>query len=97
MRFHLLQRVEGHTDHDQDARTAERQRRHLEERQGMMSGRTAIAARNTAPGSVMRVSTRSMYSAVLRPGRMPGMKPPYFRMFSARSFGFNNDRGGRSR
>ena len=55
----------------------------------MRSGSTAISARKIAPGSVMRDSTRSMYSAVLRPGRMPGTKPPYFRMFSARSFGFS--------
>ncbi len=28
-----------------------------------------------------------MYSAVRLPGRMPGMKPPYFRMLSATSSG----------
>ena len=46
-------------------------------------GSTTTAARNSAPGSVMRVSTRSRYCAVGRPGRMPGMKPPYFFRFSA--------------
>ena len=33
-----------------------------------------------------------MYSAVCLPGRMPGMKPPYFFMFSARSIGLSDDR-----
>ena len=35
----------------------------------------------------MRVSTLSMYAAVALPGRMPGMKPPYFFMLSATSTG----------
>ena len=30
---------------------------------------------------------RLMYSEVLRPGRMPGTKPPYLRMLSASSVG----------
>ena len=51
------------------------------------SGSTEMRARKMAPGRVMRVSTRSMYSAVFLPGRTPGMKPPYFFMLSARSIG----------
>jgi hypothetical protein len=35
----------------------------------------------------MRVRTRSMYSAVFLPGRMPGMKPPPFFRLSATSTG----------
>src|SRR3954471_14728107 len=37
-----------------------------------MFGRTAITPRNRAPGKVSRVSTRSRYMAVGRPGRTPG-------------------------
>jgi len=33
-------------------------------------------------------STRSTYSEVFRPGRMPGMKPPYFFMFVRHVLGF---------
>jgi hypothetical protein len=51
------------------------------------SGSTEMIARKTAPGSVMRVRIRSMYSAVFLPGRTPGMNPPYFFMLSARSTG----------
>ena len=40
-----------------------------------------------APPKVMRPRMWSRYSAVRLPGRMPGMKPPYFRMFSATSSG----------
>ena len=43
--------------------------------------------RKIAPGSVMRVTTWSMYSAVFAPGFTPGMKPPCFFRFSARSIG----------
>src|SRR5690242_17079495 len=39
------------------------------------------------PITVMRVSTKSIYSAVFLPGRMPGMKPPYFLRLSAVSSG----------
>ena len=35
------------------------------------------------------VQDEGRYSAVGRPGRMPGMKPPYFFMSSARSSGLN--------
>jgi len=51
------------------------------------SGSTEIKARKTAPGRVIRVSVRSMYSAVFFPGLTPGMNPPYFFMLSARSMG----------
>ena len=54
-----------------------------------IDGSMAINARNMAPGSVTLVSTLSIYSEVLFPGRMPGMKPPYFCMLSARSCGLN--------
>ena len=37
----------------------------------------------SAPQTVSRVSTLSMYSAVCWPGRMPGMKAPDFFRFSA--------------
>ena len=50
-------------------------------------GRTATMPRYSEPGSVIRDSTNCRYSAVGRPGRMPGMKPPYFFMSSARSTG----------
>ena len=50
-------------------------------------GSSATSARYSAPTSVMRARIVSMYSAVRLPGRMPGMKPPYFRMFSATSSG----------
>ena len=36
-----------------------------------------------------RVSTKSMYSAVRFPGRIPGRLPPYFLRFSAVSSGLN--------
>ena len=38
---------------------------------------------------MIRLSTYDRYSAVGRPGRMPGMNPPYFFMSSARSSGLN--------
>jgi hypothetical protein len=50
-------------------------------------GMIAMIARYTAPASVILVRIVSMYSAVRLPGRMPGTKPPYFRMFSATSSG----------
>ena len=52
-------------------------------------GSTARAARNRAPGSVSLVRMRSRYSAVGRPGRTPGTKPPYFLRLSAWSMGLN--------
>ena len=45
--------------------------------------------RKSAPAIVMRVTTRDRNSAVGRPGRIPGMKPPYRLMLSATSFGTN--------
>ena len=36
---------------------------------------------------VSLVKMLSMYKAVLSPGRIPGIKPPYFLKFSAVSFG----------
>jgi hypothetical protein len=50
-------------------------------------GRRAMIVRKIAPGSVIFVTTSSMYSAVLAPGFTPGMKPPCFFRFSARSIG----------
>ena len=35
------------------------------------------------------VSMLSIYKAVLSPGLIPGIKPPYFLKFSAVSFGLN--------
>ncbi len=52
-----------------------------------MFGRIATTARYTAPTSVMRVRILSMNSAVRFPGLIPGMNPPYLRMFSAVSSG----------
>ena len=53
----------------------------------MTTGSSAMTVRNSAPGSVMRVTTRSMYSAVRAPGFTPGMNPPCFFRFSAMSTG----------
>src|ERR1700712_4770287 len=52
-------------------------------------GRIAMKPRYSEPGNVIRLSTYCRYSAVGRPGRMPGMNPPYFFMSSARSTGLN--------
>ena len=52
----------------------------------MKVGATAMKARKSAETRVIRERTRSRYSAVGRPGRMPGMKPPYFFMLSATSW-----------
>jgi hypothetical protein len=52
-------------------------------------GRIATMPRYSDPGSVMRDRTNCRYSAVGRHGLMPGMKPPYFFMSSARSTGSN--------
>ena len=52
-------------------------------------GSTAMMPRYSDPGRVMRESTKFRYSAVGRPGRMPGMKPPNFFISSARSSGLN--------
>jgi hypothetical protein len=46
-----------------------------------------MAARKNEPGSVMRVITRSMYSAVRAPGFTPGTNAPCFFRFSAMSTG----------
>src|SRR5215467_14048336 len=52
-------------------------------------GIRAMRPRYSEPGAVSRVSTKLRYSAVGRPGRMPGMNPPYFFMLSATSVGLN--------
>src|SRR5947208_16167620 len=52
-----------------------------------IEGKRAMEARNSEPGSVMRTRMLFRYSAVGRPGRMPGMNPPYFRRLSAVSVG----------
>ena len=46
-----------------------------------------MIVRKSAPGSVMRVTIRSMYSAVFAPGFTPGMNAPCFFRFSAMSTG----------
>ena len=46
-----------------------------------------MSVRKIAPGSVIFETTSSMYSAVFAPGFTPGMKPPCFFRFSARSIG----------
>ena len=51
------------------------------------SGNSAITPRYTEPGAVSLLSTYWRYSAVGRPGLMPGMNPPYFFMLSATSVG----------
>ena len=53
------------------------------------SGVSAITARNSEPGSVMRLSTLARYFSVGGPGRMPGMNPPCLRMMSACCGGLN--------
>ena len=50
-------------------------------------GSSAMTVRNSAPGSVIRDSTVSMYSAVFAPGFTPGTNPPCFFRFSATSTG----------
>ena len=55
----------------------------------MILGNTATKAKNSAPGSVMRVMIKSKYSAVCFPGLIPGMNPPYFFILSAMSTGLN--------
>ena len=52
-------------------------------------GYPATIPRKSAPAIVMRVTTLPRNSAVGRPGRIPGMKPPYRLMLSATSFGTN--------
>src|SRR5665811_2610390 len=47
-------------------------------RMKVASGIIATAARYIEPGAVILDSTYSRYSAVGRPARIPGMKPPYF-------------------
>ena len=51
------------------------------------TGRIAMIARKRDPGTVTLVRILSMYSSVGLPGRTPGTKPPFFRMFSATSRG----------
>ena len=48
-----------------------------------ISGSRHTAVTYSAPHSVSRVSTLSMYSAVCWPGRMPGMNAPDFFRLSA--------------
>ena len=54
-----------------------------------ISGVSAMAARKSDPGSVMRFSTLARYFSVGGPGRMPGMNPPCLRMMSACCAGLN--------
>ena len=67
VRFHLAHGVERHADHDQQAGAAEVER-HVEPADQDVGQHARSTARKSAPGSVMRVSTRSMYSAVFLPG-----------------------------
>ena len=50
----------------------------------MKNGSTAIKPRKSAPPQVIRRMTLFRYSWVGRPGRMPGMNPPFRCRFSAR-------------
>ncbi len=54
-----------------------------------IDGATATTARYNEPGSVMRLSTCSRCRTVARPGRMPGMKPPWRWIVSAWRSGSN--------
>ena len=84
----LLHRVKAHADHDQHSGATEREV--LIVPLGELKkqfGRTAMMPRYNEPGSVIRERTNCRYSAVGRPGRMPGMNPPYFFMSSATSTG----------
>ena len=86
LRLQLLHRFQRDADHDQDRGAAE-----AEVGRGCgairIVGSAATAARNSAPGNVRRARMRSRNSAVGRPGRTPGMKPPYFLRLSAWSTG----------
>ena len=42
-----------------------------------------MMAMNTAPGSVIRLTALARYDSVCGPGRTPGMKPPWRRIWSA--------------
>ena len=53
------------------------------------TGNTATVPRNSEPARVIRLTTRPRYSCVGRPGRMPGMNPPFLRSCSAVSSGLN--------
>ena len=46
-----------------------------------------MAARATAPAKVILERVRSIYSEVDLPGLIPGMKPPYLFILSAKSRG----------
>ena len=51
------------------------------------SGIKHTTVRYNDPTVVNLIKIVSIYSAVLSPGRIPGIYPPYFRKFSAVSFG----------
>jgi len=51
------------------------------------NGMIEMKARNTDPGSVIRVKTLSRYWAVFLPGLIPGMNPPDRLRLSAISVG----------
>ena len=48
-----------------------------------IDGSRATKARNSEPGSVMRLRMPARYFSVGGPGLMPGMNPPCYRMMSA--------------
>ena len=52
-------------------------------------GDMAMNPRKNAPNSVSRLEIFALYSVVWRPGRIPGMYPPLFWMFSAICSGLN--------
>ena len=51
------------------------------------SGIKQTKVKYSAPTVVNLINIASIYSAVLSPGLMPGIYPPYFLKFSAVSFG----------
>ena len=53
------------------------------------SGIKQTKVKYKAPTVVNFISIVSIYSAVLSPGLIPGIYPPYFLKFSAVSFGLN--------
>lgn len=84
----LGHRVERDADHDEDGGSAKQLDQGVA-RERVQDGRMiAMAARNIAPGSVMRLITFLMYCTVAPPGRTPGMKPPLFFRLSAVSCGW---------
>jgi hypothetical protein len=71
--LHLLHRVQPDADDDQQpVPPSTPPRKGTPTASSSMNGKIAIEARKSEPGSEIRLSTRSMYSAVRAPGFTPG-------------------------